>query len=143
MLATNGQIILIDFGLAKYVKGTPITKTDALNGPFTPGYAPHEQIANKRMEQDVRTDLFQIGVTLYECCTGKNPFYNSNDNLASIIYKTTTYMPPQLSIKGDTNGLFAQLINMLIAKNPSQRPDTAETAMRYLNAVHDTLNMEE
>lgn len=143
MLTTDNDIVLIDFGLAKIMNGPGITDTNATHGPFTPGYAPNEQIGNKRMEQDVRTDLFQIGVTIYECCTGKNPFVNKNDNLMDVIYKTITYSPPMLNIAGDTNNFFAQLINMLMAKNPSQRPDSAAKAFGYLKGIEKTLNMEE
>lgn len=142
MISNESVIYLIDFGLAKNLNGTTITDTNALNGPFTPGYAPNEQIANKRMEQDVRTDLFQIGVTIYECCVGNNPFADKTDNICDIIYKTTTYSPPTLNITGDTNGQFAQLINMLMAKNPSQRPDSAEAALRYLIAIGKMINLE-
>lgn len=143
MIGTNGEVHLIDFGLAKNLNGKSITDTNALNGPFTPGYAPNEQIANKRMDQDVRTDLFQIGVTLYECYTGINPFVNKNDNICDIIYKTATYSPPQLTIKGDTHGQFSQLIGMLMAKNPSQRPDSAEAALRYLVSISKMIGLEE
>lgn len=139
MLTTTGDIILIDFGLAKNMNGPGITDTNATNGPFTPGYAPNEQISNRRMEQDVRTDLYQIGVTIYECCSGNNPFATKNDNLLNIVVKTATYYPPILCLEGDSNGLFAQLINMLMAKNPSQRPDTAEKALQYLNVIEKTL----
>lgn len=143
MLTPDNDIILIDFGLAKIMNGPGITDTNATHGPFTPGYAPNEQIGNKRMEQDVRTDLFQIGVTLYECCTGQNPFVNKNDNLVDIVMKTVTYSPPILELPGDKKSLFAQLINMLMAKNPSQRPDSATKALGYLKAIENTLALEE
>ena len=143
MLTDDNEIVLIDFGLAKIMNGPGITDTNATNGPFTPGYAPNEQVGNKRMEQDVRTDLFQIGVTLYECCTGKNPFINKNDSLMDVVMKTATYSPPLLNIEGDTNTYFSQLISMLMAKNPSQRPDSATKALGYLRGIEKTLNLED
>lgn len=143
MLTLDNDIILIDFGLAKIMNGPGITDINATHGPFTPGYAPNEQIGNKRMEQDVRTDLFQIGVTLYECCTGQNPFVNKSATLMDIVLKTVTYSPPMLELSGDKKLLFAQLVNMLMAKNPSQRPDSATKALGYLNAIEKTLDLEE
>ena len=143
MLTENGEIVLIDFGLAKNLNGPGITDTNATNGPFTPGYAPNEQIGNRRMEQDVRTDLFQIGVTIYECCSGENPFINKTDNLVDIVYKTITYNPMLLTLNGDSNGFFAQLVNMLMAKNPSQRPDSAEKALGYLQGIEKSLCWED
>jgi len=143
ILGENGVVYLIDFGLAKRIDGTSITQTAAAHGPFTPGYAPHEQFANIKLSQDVRTDLFQIGVTIYECCTGNNPFVKPNETIYQIMSKTMTLMPSLLVLDGDTKGMFAQFVNMLMAKNQSQRPDTAVDALRYLTAIQSTLELEE
>ncbi|MBR2929303.1 MAG: serine/threonine protein kinase [Oscillospiraceae bacterium] len=143
ILGADNTVYLIDFGLAKKIGETSLTQTAALHGPFTPGYAPHEQFANMKMVQDVRTDLFQIGVTIYECCTGKNPFIKPNETIYQIMTRTMTILPPALVLKGDTKGMFSQFINMLMAKNQSQRPDTAVDAMRYLMAIKSTLELEE
>jgi eukaryotic-like serine/threonine-protein kinase len=142
ILGSNGMIYLIDFGLAKNLDGTSLTRTEALHGPFTPGYAPHEQFANMKLNQDVRTDLFQIGVTIYEGCNGKNPFVIPNETVFQIMSRTMTVMPPVLNFNGDKKGMFSQFVNMLMAKNQSQRPDTAVDAMRYLNAIKTSLDLE-
>lgn len=139
MLGNNGLIYLIDFGLAKNLSGPSYTLTAAAHGPFTPGYAPNEQFTNQKMLQDVRTDLFQIGVTVYESCVGKNPFIKPGDNVMQIMTRTMTFSPASLRLVGDTKGMFADLINIMMAKNQSQRPDTAEVALRYLNALRPTL----
>lgn len=142
ILGEDGIIYLIDFGLAKIIGGSSLTQTAAAHGPFTPGYAPHEQFANIKLSQDVRTDLFQIGITVYECCVGGNPFIKPNETVFQIMSRTMTMMPPLLDLPGDTKGQFAQFVNMLMAKNQSQRPDTATDAMRYLKAIRSTLEME-
>lgn len=142
ILGEDGIIYLIDFGLAKIIGGSSLTQTAAAHGPFTPGYAPHEQFANIKLSQDVRTDLFQIGITVYECCVGSNPFVKPNETVFQIMSRTMTMMPPLLDLPGDTKGQFAQFVNMLMAKNQSQRPDTATDAMRYLKAIRSTLEME-
>lgn len=141
ILSSDGKVYLIDFGLAKNLCGPSYTKTAAANGPFTPGYAPHEQFANMKLAQDVRTDLFQIGVTIYEGCCGKNPFVEPNETIYQIMSRTMTTIPPALALAGDTKGMFAQFIAMLMAKNQSQRPDTALDAMRYLRAVKSSLTL--
>ena len=143
ILGNDNKVYLIDFGLAKQLGGVSLTQTTALLGPFTPGYAPREQFANMKLHQDVRTDLFQIGVTLHECCTGKNPFIHENDNILDVLERTMTIMPPVLVLSGDTKGMFSQFINMLMAKNQSQRPGTAVDAMRYLQAIKSTLDLGE
>ena len=141
ILGKDGMVYVIDFGLAKKLGGTSLTQTAAAHGPFTPGYAPHEQFANIKLAQDVRTDLFQIGVTLYECCTGKNPFVKPNETVYQIMTRTMTVVPPNLALQGDTKGMFSLFINMLMAKNQSQRPETATDAMRYLLAIKASLNL--
>ncbi len=143
ILGETGRIYLIDFGLAKNMNGQSLTRTTAAHGPFTPGYAPYEQFANMKIVQDVRTDLFQIGVTIYESCTGGNPFVKPNETPYQIMSRTLTMIPNPLVIPGDTKGMFAELVNMLMAKNQSQRPESAKTAMRYLMAIKPTLLLKE
>lgn len=143
MLGTNGVIYLIDFGLAKNLLGPSYTLTAAAHGPFTPGYAPNEQFTNQKMLQDVRTDLFQIGVTIYEICKGANPFVKPDESIMQAVSRTLNDVPPLLRIGGDTKGMFANLVNILMAKNQSQRPDSAKDALRYLYAIKPTLRLED
>ena len=142
MVDKTGNVYLIDFGIAKRVDGPSLTATEAVRGPFTPGYAPHEQFANMKLQQDVRTDLFQIGVTIYEYCTGQNPFVKPTDTIDEILSKTASFQPLPIAFEGDSKGMFSQFIGMLMAKSQSQRPNTAKDALRYLNVIKPTLILE-
>lgn len=82
--------------------------------------------------------LLEIEVQLEE-----NPFVKPNETPFQIMSRTMTMVPPSLVLAGDTQGMFAQFVNMLMAKNQSQRPDTAKDAMRYLSAITPTLKLEE
>lgn len=141
ILAKDGNTYLIDFGLAKDLNGASLTLTAANYGPFTPGYAPQEQFSSLKNSQDVRTDLFSIGVTIYEACTGRNPFRKENDVFVDILTKTANLIPPRLTLSGDKLGYFSQYINMMMAKSQSQRPNTAVDAKRYLEAIKDSLEL--
>lgn len=141
ILAKDGNTYLIDFGLAKDLNGASLTLTAANYGPFTPGYAPQEQFSNLKNSQDVRTDLFSIGVTIYEACTGRNPFRKENDVFVDILTKTANLIPPRLTLSGDKLGYFSQYINMMMAKSQSQGPNTAVDAKRYLEAIKDSLEL--
>ena len=141
ILAKDGNTYLIDFGLAKDLNGASLTLTAANYDPFTPGYAPQEQFSNLKNSQDVRTDLFSIGVTIYEACTGRNPFRKENDVFVDILTKTANLIPPRLTLSGDKLGYFSQYINMMMAKSQSQRPNTAVDAKRYLEAIKDSLEL--
>lgn len=141
IIMNDNKVRLIDFGLAKIIGigGASLTQTAATHGPFTPGYAPHEQVANMKLKQNVRTDLFQIGVTIYECITGRNPFIDGAKDLSDILDNTINLYPPILNIDGDTQGMFYQLINMMMAKEQSQRPESASRTLDYLYAIKDSL----
>jgi serine/threonine protein kinase len=70
MLTVTGQVILMDFGIAKIVGGQRHTATGAVVG--TPAYMSPEQIMGTHV--DSRTDLYSLGVTLFEMVSGRPPF---------------------------------------------------------------------
>jgi serine/threonine protein kinase/Tol biopolymer transport system component len=68
-ITPSGQIILVDFGLAKVVQGSQATTTGAR--AMTPGYSPPEQYGTARTDQ--RTDIYSLGASLYVALTGVLP----------------------------------------------------------------------
>jgi len=68
-ITPDGHIFLVDFGLAKILKGTQATTTGAR--AMTPGYSPPEQYGTART--DPRTDIYSLGATLYAALTGVIP----------------------------------------------------------------------
>ena len=75
MIDHEGRAVVLDFGLARPAEGTgdaTLTQTGALLG--TPAYMSPEQILAARYRLDRRTDVYSLGVTLYECLTLKLPF---------------------------------------------------------------------
>lgn len=68
-ITPDGHIFLVDFGLAKILKGTQATTTGAR--AMTPGYSPPEQYGTART--DPRTDIYSLGATLYAALTGAIP----------------------------------------------------------------------
>lgn len=136
-----GDVFLIDFGIAKIIGESSLTRTAALNGPCTPAYAPLELASNMKSQQDVRTDLYQIGLTVYESLAGSNPFSIGACNRQEMFERGKTVMPATIQIAGDAQGLLIQFISMLMSKNPSQRPATAKDAKRYFDAILPTVNL--
>jgi serine/threonine protein kinase len=123
----NGHIVVSDFGLVKKLnrETTVLTKTDMVIG--TESYmAPEQWVAGGSRDADCRTDIYQLGKTLYFFLTGQDPMlmdFQSNsipDNLAYVIKKATENFP---SNRYQTVGEFKDAIQDCInANNPNTNP---------------------
>lgn len=87
MMDKRGRVTLTDFGLAKLVTDNRLTATGTVMG--TPAYMSPEQC--KGMAGDARTDIYSLGVMLYELATGKLPF--ESDSQVGLIVKHVTEPP--------------------------------------------------
>ena len=136
--ADGGRIFFLDFGIARILGADSLTRTGAMMGPHTPGYAAPEQFNNLKKEIDSRADIFSLGVVTYECITGKNPFREGSINALEVLQKTETITPVQYSIKGDTQSQFMALLGAMMGKYPSRRPRTAKQAIDWLKVAKKT-----
>ena len=136
--ADDGRIFFLDFGIARILGADSVTRTGAMMGPHTPGYAAPEQFNNLKKEIDSRADIFSLGVVTYECITGKNPFREGSINALEVLQKTETITPVQYSIKGDTQSQFMALLGAMMGKYPSRRPRTAKQAIDWLKVAKKT-----
>ena len=139
IISTDGKVYFLDFGIARILGDTSLTKTEALVGPHTPGYAAPEQFNNLKSDIDSRADLFSIGVVTYECLSGKNPFSEGAISHLDILQRTETITPISFQIQGDTHQQFMGLLSSLMGKFPSRRPKNASQALDWLNAAKTTL----
>ena len=136
--ADDGRIFFLDFGIARILGADSLTRTGAMMGPHTPGYAAPEQFNNLKREIDSRADIFSLGIVTYECITGKNPFREGSINALEVLQKTETITPVQYSIKGDTQSQFMALLGAMMGKYPSRRPRTAKQAIDWLKVAKKT-----
>ena len=136
--ADDGRIFFLDFGIARILGADSLTRTGAMMGPHTPGYAAPEQFNNLKKEIDSRADIFSLGVVTYECITGKNPFREGSINALEVLQKTETITPVQYSIKGDTQSQFMALLGAMMGIYPSRRPRTAKQAIDWLKVAKKT-----
>jgi serine/threonine-protein kinase len=143
ILTNNGKVYFLDFGIARILNAPSLTKTEALLGPHTPGYAAPEQFKNLKSTIDSRADLFSIGVVTYECLTGRNPFSEGAISHLDILQRTETITPVSFQIKGDTQHQFMGLLSSLMGKYPSRRPKDSIQALNWLSAAISTLEYEE
>jgi hypothetical protein len=125
----GGQIKLTDFGIARLSDESALTADGQIFG--TPSYMSPEQIEGRGL--DHRSDLFSLGVVLYEMLAGRKPFVG--DGVVAITYAIMNAEPPVLS------GLppsVEQVVRSALAKNPNQRPASADQMKRDLRAAEQT-----
>lgn len=131
----TGKAWLLDFGIARILDMESMTRTDAVSGPHSPGYGAPEQFRNKKNKIDNRTDLFAIGVTLYESVTGCNPFLEGARDRFEVLRRVESMPLPALKLKWDQNFLFADFVSSLTQKFPYQRPGSCKEASDWFREI--------
>jgi len=139
IITSKQQIYFLDFGIARMLDKQSLTMSNALLGPRSAGYSAPEQFNNLKNEIDSRADLFSLGVVVYECLTGTNPFIENATSELDILQRTATITPVTYQISGDNQHLLMGLISSLMGKTPSMRPKDATQAFDWLNAIKPTL----
>jgi serine/threonine protein kinase len=108
--------VLTDLGLAKLVEGGLSTQTGTSMG--TPAYMSPEQALGQ--ETDARSDVYSLGILLYELAVGRLPFQVQTITEA-IRYHTTEPPPPPTSLRAELPEALEQVILKTLAKAPKQR----------------------
>ena len=121
MLEASGRVVVMDFGLARSMEETGLTQAGAIMG--TPAYMSPEQA--KGIPADERSDIFALGIILYQMLTGVVPF-KAETALASLLLRTQG--PPTPPMKLDP--AIPQALNDIVLKALATDP-----ANRYQNAV--------
>lgn len=115
MMLNNREVKVADFGIAR-VMATSKTQTGVIMG--TPSYMSPEQIAGKKV--DGRSDLFSLGVVLYELIAGERPF--TGDSIATLMYNITTSAPPSIKeLSPDIPEKLAPILEKLLSKDVEVR----------------------
>lgn len=133
MLLKNGDVKVTDFGIAKAVSSSR-TKTGVILG--TPNYMSPEQIMGHRV--DARTDIFSLGVLLFQLLTGRLPFHG--ENLSKLLYAITQEKHPSVkALNPEVPRACEQIIDKALAKRPSDRFESAGAMAHYLRILHDKI----
>ena len=127
IITKEGRPILTDFGIAHAASGTKLTQTGVIIG--TPEYMSPEQAEGK--EIDGRSDLYSLGVVMYECLAGDVPF--KGDNPITVIRKildTEARSMREIQINIPENIDF--IVKQLLKKNPELRTQAGEEIRKLL-----------
>jgi serine/threonine-protein kinase len=125
MITGNGTVKIMDFGIAK--SGGQVTNTGQVLG--TPNYMAPEQVKGRQL--DGRSDLFSLGVILYEMLTGEKPFVGQN--VTTIIYKIVNENPiTPRDLDVTVHPGLSAIVTKALAKAPDDRYQTGADLVRDL-----------
>jgi serine/threonine protein kinase len=125
VIATReGQIYLIDFGIARFFKEGQPQDTIALGSP---GYAPPEQHGSGQTSP--RSDLYALGATLHCCLTNRDPYYSSERFSFAPMRQSNPQVPEELD----------QLVMRMLALDETRRPTSAQEVKQALAQIRQQL----
>ena len=136
MLTGDDIVKITDFGTAKILQfGT--AQTAHVMG--TPSYMSPEQVKGKPV--DGRSDIFSLGVILYELLTGEKPF--PGQNITTVIYKIINEEPiPARSLDSSIHPGLSAVITRALAKEPAARYQNCHELLNALKSYHELANPE-
>ncbi|MRG96616.1 AAA family ATPase [Polyangium spumosum] len=136
---TYEQVTLLDFGIASLLsqEATEASIPEALDG--TLAYISPEQTGRTARALDTRTDLYSLGVTLFEVLSGRRPF-TDRDPLSLVHAHLAKTPPPLDTVAPEVPSAVSAIVSKLLAKDPDRRYQTArgvaedlEDALRMLH----------
>ncbi|MGZ6143987.1 MAG: serine/threonine protein kinase, partial [Myxococcales bacterium] len=126
----NGSAKVVDFGIAKAANSSSQTRTGTLKGKVA--YMPPEQLRGEQLDR--RTDVFALGVVLYELLAGKRPWEGTSE--VALIGKIMTEEPePLATLRPDAPGELCTIVEKALAKDRSQRYQSCHELQADLEAL--------
>ena len=134
MITADGLVKIVDFGIAKLVDRTGLTRTGTILG--TVAYMAPEQISGTGT--DHRVDLWALGILLYQMLTGTSPF--AGDHELTVIHNILNHEPkPMNSLRPDAPRELNDVVHRSLAKRPDDRYSSAAEVVRDLERSRASL----
>lgn len=132
MISETNHTKIMDFGLARLKNQTGVTKAGSTLG--TAAYMSPEQ--TQGADVDHRTDIWSLGVVLYEIVTGQTPFKGEYEQ--AVIYSILNEEPePLSSLRAGIPPELERIINKMLAKSPAERYQTASHLLEDVKALKE------
>ena len=140
MIAPGGRVKVLDFGLARHLPPEPAAETRAVTTEFatrhgtagTVGYMAPEQIEGR--PADARSDVFALGVVMFELLTGQRPF--GGDTAWATMNATVNKPAPDVSrLRSDTPPALVRIVTRALAREPADRYQSAGELAQDLRAL--------
>src|SRR5215213_168602 len=132
IVGPDGQVKITDFGIAKSALSTAMTETGVTFG--TADYISPEQARGQPATP--RSDIYSLGVTLYEMLTGRLPF-TGDSSIAVAMQHVSTEPPPPRMYNPRIPPQLESLVLRALSKDPNGRPTTAREFARQLGSYRD------
>jgi serine/threonine-protein kinase len=134
MVGRDGHVKITDFGIARMASSAVRTQTGMVLG--SPKYMSPEQVMGKLADQ--RSDIFSLGVMLYEMLTGQAPF--TGENVNAIMYQTLNTIPqPPSALNGAVPDMLNFIVAKALAKDLEHRYQNARDLANDLRACRDAM----
>jgi len=133
MLTDSGVVKLADLGLARALSDKESAEAEAGKAYGTPFYISPEQIRGK-VDIGPQADIYGLGATLYHMVTGRVPFNGKNPSEVMHRHLKDEIVPPDQLNPSISSGL-AQIIELMMAKDPADRYRSAQEVLQDLEAV--------
>ena len=129
VVTANGVVKLLDFGIARHLDiGASHDRTTT---PGTIAYMSPEQLTSGAVDR--RSDLWSLGIVLYEMCAGTRPF--GGEHQGAILYAIVNELPaPAATLRNDLPARVGAIIDRLLAKDPVQRYSDVEALIADLTS---------
>src|SRR5262245_1209699 len=135
MVVADGPVKITDFGIARMRASADLTQTGVMLG--SPKYMSPEQVIGKRA--DHRSDLFSLGVILYEMLTGGAPF--NGENVTALMYQIVNFAPPApSSVNPQAPEMLDFIVAKMLAKPLEERYQDARDLVRDLRECERALS---
>lgn len=137
LLADDGRVKVVDFGLARAIEATSQTRTGVMIG--TIGYMSPEQVTSGAT--DARTDVYAAGIMLFELLTGRQPYEGETPMSVAYRHVHDTVPVPSALLPGSPPSLDT-LVAHATARDPAHRPADATALLVAAVEAHRTLPRE-